>query len=159
TGIASSEIAFTPQSVTNALGNPLLLMPLDDPLGAQSFRDDSGNSFNGACESASCPTAGAPGRFGYAVQFAGASSQSITISSMTVPTSTVSFGLWFNTSCADCGLSSVMTRQNFTRVYDRKLYLSGGNVCADVFNGGLEAICSVGANYADGQWHLAAQVL
>ena len=34
TGIASSEIAFTPQSVTNVLGSPLLLMPLDDAPGA-----------------------------------------------------------------------------------------------------------------------------
>ena len=52
-----------------------------------------------------------------------------------------------------------MTRQNFTRVYDRQLYLSGGNVCADVFNGARETICSAHTNYADGQWHQAAQVL
>src|SRR5262249_52352261 len=97
--------------------------------------------------------------FGYAVQFDNASSQSINISAMTVPTSTVSFGVWFNTSCANCGLASVMTRQNFTRVYDRQLYLSSGNVCADVFNGVRETICSSIANYADGQWHHAAQVL
>src|SRR6185436_5286767 len=128
---------------------------LDDPPGARTFADNSGNGFAGACTAPACPVTAVPGRFGAAVRFDGASSQAITIAATTVPTSTVSFSEWFNTSCANCGLASVMTRQNFTRVYDRQLYLSGGNVCANVFNGSREEICSSLTNYADGQWHHA----
>ena len=40
-----------------------------------------------------------------------------------------------------------------------RVYLSGGNVCVDVFNGSRESICSAGVNYGDNQWHMAAHVV
>src|SRR5262249_29884458 len=119
TGIAASEVAFTPQSVARAPGDPALLIWLDDPLRAQTSRDDSVNSFNGAGAGGGCAGGGAPGGFGYAAQLDTAPSQSIGIWAMTVRPSTVSFGVWFNASCANWGLVSVMTPKNFTRFYDR----------------------------------------
>jgi hypothetical protein len=49
----------------------LLLMHLDEPAGATAFRDDSGHNNHGSCSGASCPTAGAGGRFGKALRFDG----------------------------------------------------------------------------------------
>ncbi len=151
-GVASAEIAFTPELMTNVLGSPALLLPLDDPLGARRSRIPGG-SHSGACASATCPTTGAPGRFGDAVLFDG--TQSYKIAAMSVPTSTYTLGIWFNTTSAGSGLFSVQTSAGT----DRQVYLSGGNVCADVFNGSRETICSADVNYADGQWHQAIQVL
>ncbi len=157
TGIASAEIAFTPESVVSALGAPALLLPLDDPLGATSFRDDASARHDGSCTA--CPVPGAPGRFGDAAQFDNAESQSIKVASIGTLTSTVTLSQWFKTTCGDCGLSSVESLQGATQVIDQQVYLSGGNLCADVVNGSRESICSADANYADGEWHQVAHVL
>jgi len=153
TGIRSTEVAFTSQAQAILLSDPLLLMGLDDPLGATTFQDSALIKHEGVCQN--CPVAGAPGRFGSAVEFVNASSQAIKIFAANGPTTTVTSSLWFNTTCTNCGLTSFQAQQGT----DRQMYLSGGNVCANVFNGGLETICSSGVNYSNGQWHQAVQVL
>src|SRR5262249_49921996 len=132
-------------------------LPLDDPLGARSFRDGAGGGNDGNCTA--CPASGAPGRFGDAAQFDSSASQSIEIAALSTLTSSVTLSEWFKTTCDNCGLSSVDALQGTTRVTDQQIYLSGGNVCADVFNGSRESICSAGVDYADGQWHQVAHVL
>ena len=86
TGVASAELAFTPQQITTVLSNHLLLLGLDDPRATPGFRDISGNGYDGTCATpTTCPTTGAPGRFGDSVQFAGAATQAIKIAAMNVP--------------------------------------------------------------------------
>ena len=158
TGIAGGEIAFTPEIVTDVYSDTLLLLYLDDLPGSQIFSDASGNNVVTSCSSASCPTAGVSGRFGKAVQFAGASSQTLRALNVAVDPTAYSMVAWFKTSCADCGISSVRPSAGGTNT-DRQIYLSGGNLCSDVFNGGREAICTAGVSYNDNQWHMVAQTV
>ena len=160
TGIAGGEISYTPDIVTDVYSNTLLLLYLDDLPGSRLFRDDSGNNIATVCTSASCPTAGVPGRFGKAIQFTGASNQTLQAlrprRSIRQPIRPYAS---FKTSCSNCGSASVRTLNGATFNTDRQIYLSGGNVCVDVFNGSRETICSAGVNYSDNQWHMVAQMV
>ncbi|MCU0607779.1 MAG: LamG domain-containing protein, partial [Candidatus Edwardsbacteria bacterium] len=159
TGIAGGEISFTPEVVTDVYANTLLLLYLDDPAGARTFRDDSGKNIATVCTSTSCPAAGVPGRFGKAVQFTGASNQTLRAMSVAIDPAAYSIAQWFKASCSGCGISGVRTLIGSTPSFDRQIYLSGGNLCVDVVNAGRETICSAGVNYSDGQWHLLAQTI
>ena len=142
TGIAGGEISFTPEVVTDVYANTLLLLYLDDPTGSKVFRDDSGKNIATVCTSASCPAAGVPGRFGKAVQFTGASNQTLRAYHVAIDPAAYSTVASFKTSCANCGLASVITLNGPTSTTDRQIYLLGGNVCVDVVNGSRETICS-----------------
>jgi hypothetical protein len=58
-------------NIGSQVSDAVLLMHLDEPAGATTFRDDSGNDNHGSCSGASCPTAGVDGRFGRALSFDG----------------------------------------------------------------------------------------
>jgi hypothetical protein len=59
--------------------------------------------------------------------------------------------LWFKTTCATCGIYSVDKGTLGASGHDRHVYLSGGNVCARVWNN--ETKCTSGTSYADSKWH------
>ena len=158
-GIASVDVGFTPEILTNIYADTLFVLSLDDGPGAVTFRDSSGKNHHATCTPPECPTTGVPGNFGTAANFNNSLSQSLQIGSTALPATNYSFVGWFKTFCLNCGIFAAYTSITPTVQVDRQIYLSGGNVCADVFNGGREAICSADANYADGQWHMAAQVL
>ena len=50
---------------------PQLVLHLDEPVGATTFKDDSGGSYNGTCTGARCPKSGVKGQIGLAAQFDG----------------------------------------------------------------------------------------
>ncbi|NNJ12811.1 DUF11 domain-containing protein [Chloroflexales bacterium ZM16-3] len=155
TGIASAEMSLTWDKVTDVYANTVLAMPFDDPPGATTFRDVSRNAWGASCDLAAqqCPDAGAAGRFGKAIRLT--STEQVVIAP-TVPISTTGYALvgWFNAG-QDGGIFAV----NNASATDRQIYLSGGNVCADVLGSSRETICSVNVNYADGGWHMVAQTL
>ncbi|MBN1887616.1 MAG: Ig-like domain-containing protein [Thermoflexales bacterium] len=135
----------------------LLELRLDEAPGRSVFSDSSGNAHVGTCDdnAGKCPDSGLPGRFNQAARFDG---QNDTIDvTVNVLESEYTLGLWFKTACANCGLFSVDDDTLGSNDHDRNLYLSGGNMCARVWDD--ETICTSGANYADGQWHHAAHVL
>ncbi len=157
-GVKSGEIALTPDYLTDVYSSTLVVMGLDDLPNAQTFRNDASLGQDGTCDPGQCPTANAPGMFGTAALFDASKFQRIVISS-TVPISNYTSAAWFNTTCQDCGIQSVDSRVGTTNFTDREMYLSGGNVCADVQGNSRETICSANQNYADGNWHMVAQVL
>jgi hypothetical protein len=160
-GVAGAEISFTSDKVTDVYSETLLLLALNDPLGSTFFVDESGQGNDGVCGSGGCPASAALGRFGTAVAFDGGQNQTIQIPRLPLSNTHYALTGWFNTTCANCGILAVEATDAAGAVIatDRQLYLSGGNLCADVVNNGRETICSVGVNYADGQWHMLAQVL
>ncbi len=83
-GVASGEIAFTPQSLVGVLGSPLLLLPLETIYGADGYEDSSGNGYTALCVNG-CPQQLVVGRFGSAVQFDGSASQMLRASDVDVP--------------------------------------------------------------------------
>src|SRR5262249_24574411 len=75
---------------------------------------------------------------------------------MSLPATNTTTVVWFKNTATNTnngGLFSLEAAQ-----IDHEIYLSAGHVCSNVYNGGLETICSTG-NAADGQWHQAVQVL
>ncbi|MEI2688377.1 MAG: LamG-like jellyroll fold domain-containing protein [Anaerolineae bacterium] len=161
-GIVGAEISYTPDMVTDAYSNTLLLLYLEDLPGSRLFRDDSGQNRATLCTTTSCPTAGAAGRFGRALQFDGAApgGQQVRASSVALLPGSYTLTQWFKAACSNCGISSVRTLIGGNFNTDRQLTLSGGNVCVDLFSGGSrESICSAGVNYGDNQWHMMAHVV
>ncbi|MGD8856429.1 MAG: hypothetical protein PVG33_08895, partial [Chloroflexota bacterium] len=161
-GVGQMEIAFTPIEVVSALKNLNLLLHFDDGVGATSWHDLSGLANDGTCLAGRCPTTGAAGRFGYAVEFDNSvafSEQYIDFSSLNVSENNYSNVFWFNTTCQDCGLFSVDNGVLSANGHDRDIYLSGGNVCAEVNYPAGNQICSANVNYADGNWHMVAHIL
>jgi len=161
-GIAGAELSFTSDKVTDVYSETVLLLPLDDPAGSVRFADGLGQSNDGVCVDGNCPDGGAAGRFGRAASFDGSRNQAIAAPALPISTTQHALTGWFNTTCPNCGLFSIEVPDPATGAAvatDRNIYLSGGNLCADVINGGRETICSVGVNYADGDFHMVAQVL
>jgi len=131
-----------------------LWLHLDESETGAGFEDDSLNGHTGVCSGDQCPTAGAEGYAGRALQFAG--NDVVTVYPFAVPeiNQNYTLALWFKTSCADCGLSSVnqFIPMGFgvTQGFDRALYLESGHICARLMQ---EEICTSGADYANDSWH------
>ncbi|MCP3956471.1 MAG: hypothetical protein GY719_01320 [bacterium] len=64
--------------------------------------------------------------------------------------------LWFRTTCSSCGLFSVDVGSLGSSGNDRHVYLTGGNLCARVWNN--EVVCTSGTTFSDGAWHHVAHV-
>jgi uncharacterized repeat protein (TIGR01451 family) len=60
-----------PSGLQHDLDGSVLAMRLDEPAGAQTFADVSGQGNNGSCSGSACPTAGINGPYGQALQFDG----------------------------------------------------------------------------------------
>ncbi len=160
-GVSGGEISFTSDKVTDVYSETVLLLGLNEAPESVQFTDLSGQGNDGVC-AGNCPAGGADGRFGTAVAFDGANNEAIEVAGVAISTTNYALSGWFNTTCQDCGLFSVEVPGGTARAAtatDRQVYLSGGNLCVDVLSGVRETICSVGTNYADGQWHMVAQVL
>ncbi len=70
--ICALLLTTLPQALyAQAADGPTLWLKFDEAAGATTFADASGNNTNGSCAGDSCPTAGATGRVGQAVQFDG----------------------------------------------------------------------------------------
>ncbi len=58
-------------NISEGLAGAMLALHLDEPEGSMSFRDSSGNGYDGFCSGATCPSAGVPGHFGTGLSFDG----------------------------------------------------------------------------------------
>ncbi len=157
-GVANVEIAFMPIDAVQSLADPALLLLLNEPPQATNFVDLSGQGLTGVCPLGQCPSSDADGRFGTAASFNNSQNQYIDFNGVSLTGTEYSALFWFNTTCTDCGLFAADAGVLGSLGHDRDLYLEGGNVCAATMTSST-AICSEGVNYADGQWHMAAQTL
>ncbi|MBN1888600.1 MAG: Ig-like domain-containing protein [Thermoflexales bacterium] len=129
-------------------GGRILWLHLNESAGATAFADASLLGHDGACSGSACPAAGLAGYAGSGPYFDGVDDV-LDVAPLDVPESGYSLALWFKTTCANCGLFSVVAAG--TSDSDRHVYLSNGRVCARVWSN--ETICSPDASYANGQWH------
>jgi hypothetical protein len=157
-GVAGLEISYTPAELTAPLSSAAAFLALDEGVGARRFENVTAALTPATCPPGGCPTSGQPGKFGLAPRFGG--NQYLEIPRLDAPETGYTLSLWFNTTCPDCGLFSVVEGQLGAVASDRNIYLSNGNVCADVRNlAQVETICTSGVSYADGQWHSLAHVI
>ena len=113
--------------------------------------DSSGNSSSGSYLNG--VALGASGSVGTSASFDGINDAvEIPINS---PETNYTYELWFKTSVATGGISSV--RQGVNSSDDRDLYLKDGNIYNYLWSG--EKIGSSGKNYADDKWHHVAVVV
>jgi len=117
----------------------------DEPPGAHTFRDYSGNNNTGVCDGDHCPVTGLAGRSNQAARFDG--TDDYVEVSIDVPETDYGLSLWFKTSCRNCGIFSVVAGNS----HDRDVYLSNGNICARVYSD--QTVCTSGTDYANGRWH------
>ena len=153
-GVGSVELALVPAEVAPTLNDRALSLPLNETPQATIFEDVSGLDHTFYCIAGQCPSSGAAGRFDTAVSFNG-SNQYLDALQLSLPLTNFSTSLWFNTTCANCGLFAAVNGQQGTQGHDRDIYLSGGKVCANLQqpNSAYETICSIENNFNDGQWH------
>jgi hypothetical protein len=85
--------ALTATNVLDLYSPPAAYWKLDEPSGASSFSDASGNGNNGTCGSA-CPTMGVPGKRGTAASFNGINSQITVPDSSSLRLNRFTIALW-----------------------------------------------------------------
>ncbi len=130
-------------------GATTLHLKLDEAPGLKEFVDASLSRVKASCTGSGCPTTGVAGRLDRAALFDGV--DDYVSSPLNVSETAYGLSLWFKTSCADCGIYSVVNGTHGASGADRLVWLSGGNLYARVWNN--ETIHTSGTNYADGQWH------
>ncbi len=159
-GVAGLELALVPAEMIDAVKEPLLLLPLNEPPEAVLFQDQSGHGNDLVCWSGQCPASDAAGRYNTAAQFDGVN-QYLDRAPIYLPATDYTLALWFNTTCADCGIFSTDRGREAADGHDRDLFLDGGKVCANVLGGGsvYETICTLEDTFADGNWHQVAHVV
>lgn len=156
--VSAVEVAFTRAELLDSMADPRLLMPFDDAIGSRFFADVSADNRLFTCTDITCPTTGVAGQYGRAVQFDGVDDMIrpiIVNSPYDILETDYTLSLWFNTSCADCGIFSAVSG-DYPSVagVDRSIYLENGNVCMNVWTGAsFQTGCSAFTNYADSAWH------
>jgi Concanavalin A-like lectin/glucanases superfamily len=85
--------ALSTASVSNLYNSPAAYWKLDEPSGATSFADASGNGNTGTCGTA-CPTMGAPGKAGTAATFNGINSEITIPDSPSLELNQFTIALW-----------------------------------------------------------------
>ncbi len=160
--VAAVEYAFVSAETVLETGKTHLLLSLNDLPQTRLFRNGaSEGQARIYCLEGSCPESGAPGADGTAASFGG-DALLLSFDPLFLPQSDMTIALWFNTTCANCGLFS-MVEGEFPTIaqHDRDIFLDGGKVCSSILPVGTasETRCSVGDQYHDGQWHQAVYVL
>jgi uncharacterized repeat protein (TIGR01451 family) len=159
-GVAGLELALVPAEMIDVVKEPILLLPLNEPPEALVFEDQSGHGNDLVCWSGQCPTSDAAGRYNTAAQFDGVN-QYLDRAPIYLPATDYTLALWFNTTCADCGIFSTDRGREAVDGHDRDVFLDGGKVCANVLGAGsvYETICTLEDTFADGNWHQVAHVV
>ncbi|MCJ7548781.1 MAG: hypothetical protein MUQ30_03765, partial [Anaerolineae bacterium] len=132
----------------------ILELRLDEPPGAATFSDHSGNGEAGICDGDACPITGIAGRSNQSVWMDGQDDRILV--DVDVPDTDYAVSFWFRTKsygdlCRDCGLFSVADDDG----QDSMVYLDDGRLCAKV---GSQEICGT-ADIADGSWHHVVHTL
>ncbi|MCD6287073.1 MAG: LamG domain-containing protein, partial [Anaerolineae bacterium] len=132
----------------------ILELRLDEPPGAATFSDHSGNGEAGICDGDACPITGIAGRSNQAVWMDGLDDRILV--DVDVPDTDYAVSFWFRTKsygdlCRNCGLFTVADDDG----QDSMVYLDGGRLCAKV---GAEEICGT-ADIADSGWHHVVHTL
>ncbi|MBC8422435.1 MAG: hypothetical protein H8E01_00230, partial [Chloroflexi bacterium] len=127
-------------------GGAQVWLPFEDPSDSNTFEDRSGSQppHHGTCVGASCPPGRQQGKYGNALVLNG---NAYVEALVDVSETAFAVSLWFKTTCADCGIFSVVKGDQ----HDRDIYLSSGDVWGRVYK--EESIHTSGLDYADGQWH------
>ncbi len=158
--VTSVEYAFVNAATVFETENTLLQLPFNDLPETVLFGNFAQAATSIFCLDEFCPTSGVAGTDGTAVSFDGVDDVIRNFEPLDLPESGLTTALWFKTTCADCGLFSVVATQ-FPPLdgYDRSLYLNNGTVCSYVFlSGGQDYRCSIDT-YNDDNWHQVVHTL
>ncbi len=158
--VQSVEVAFVAARTVLSTGTTLLRLPLNDLPQTVLFENSASEQTKIFCLDASCPTSGVNGADGTAASFDG-NDLLRSFESLDLPESGFTTALWFNTTCANCGLFS-MTQGTYPAISqrDRELFLNAGKVCSSILVGASREVrCSAGNSYANGQWHQLVHTL
>lgn len=132
---------------------PLLLLHLDELLGATSFTDSSSNALNGACGQ-SCPTAGGAGKYGNALSFNGSGNAVAMGSSAVLKPAHFTIGAWFNVASGQAVGWHTIYRW---RMYGVGLGLSNAKLQVFVYTSTAPSYSvTTTGTYDDGTWHHVA---
>ena len=161
TAVSQLEIAFLPAATVFATSETLLRLPLNDLPETVLFNNTAPAQTRLYCIDDTCPTSYVAGADGTAVSFDG-NDLLRSFEDIAIPAADRTVALWFNTSCDDCGLFSVVQGDFPTLAqHDQDIFLDAGNVCVSFLTGvaSRELRCSVDGNYNDGQWHQLVHTL
>ncbi|MCB8990047.1 MAG: hypothetical protein H6665_05455 [Ardenticatenaceae bacterium] len=161
TAVSQLEIAFLPAATVFAASETLLRLPLNDLPETVLFNNTAPAQTRVYCIDDTCPESYVSGADGTAVSFDG-NDLLRSFEDIALPAAERTVALWFNTTCDDCGLFSLV-QGDFPVIaeHDQDIFLDGGKVCASFLTGAAsrELRCSVGSAYADGQWHQLVHTL
>ena len=88
--------ALSAANVASLYGAIAAAWNLDEPSGATSFADSSGNGNTGTCSAGTCPTMGVPGKSGTAASFNGTNDQITVPDSPSLRLNQFTIALWVN---------------------------------------------------------------
>lgn len=103
---------------------PLLLAHFDEGAGVTTFADSSGNSVSLTCTS--CPTAGEPGKYGYAALFDG-TSNALTVGGTWGGWSEVTISAWIKNTGTTGNFEAVVSSTSLNFIH-MQLYSAGNNI-------------------------------
>jgi hypothetical protein len=112
-GVTPTYVSSTVQITVLGL---VLHLPLDEPSGATTFEDVSGNNNHGACSGDSCPTAGVAGKIGLAAQFDGGNDVITVEDAPTLRNASFSLSLWFQWDSVDRSAVNFLTGKGLTNM-------------------------------------------
>lgn len=161
TAISNLEIAFLPAATVFATSETLLRLPFNDLPETVLFNNTASAQTRIYCLDVTCPTSYVPGADGTAASFDG-NDLLRSFEDLTLPATDRTIALWFNTTCADCGLFSLVQGDFPTLAeHNQDIFLDDGKVCTSFLTGAVarELRCSVADTYADGQWHQMVHTL
>lgn len=152
-GVADLSAAFVPIDQVVILSHAALLLPFDEPAGAEYFADSTVQHNDVSCATpGNCPAAGAAGRFNGALQFAnGALLRGPAAVDLDFdPSAGFSLQAWVKTSGAGVQRTArLLVKRAGAQGYS--LQLQNGAVAALELNGVL--VASGGPDLRDNQWH------
>ncbi len=161
TAVSGVEIAFVSAETVFATSQTWLHLPLNDLPETVLFNNVGGEQTQIYCLDDTCPDSYVSGTDGTAAQFDG-NDIVRSFEDLSLPATERTIALWFNTTCANCGLfSSVQGDFPTLTEHDHDIFLDAGKVCVSFITGPAtrELRCSVDNSYNDGQWHQIVHTL